>query len=139
MSQLPPIFDAIGQSMKHLGQRQRVIAQNVANADTPGYKAQDIEKPDFGAMVDSGAGGIHVARPRVTPSAGMRAMGVSAPLPGMIDDADISETKPDGNNVTLEDQLLKMGQVQTEFATMTNMYRKQMGLLKAALGKGGTG
>jgi len=47
--------------------------------------------------------------------------------------------KPDGNNVTLEDQLLKMGQVQTDFATMTNLYRKQMSLMKTALGRGGSG
>ncbi len=44
------------------------------------------------------------------------------------------ETKPDGNNVTLEDQLLKMGQVQTDFTPMTNLYRKQMTLIQAAIG-----
>ena len=52
-------------------------------------------------------------------------------------DRDVSETKPDGNNVTLEEQLLKMGQVQADFAAMTNLYRKQQALLKTALGKGG--
>jgi hypothetical protein len=40
-------------------------------------------------------------------------------------DKDISETKPDGNNVTLEDQLLKMGQIQADFTAMTGLYRKQ--------------
>lgn len=52
-------------------------------------------------------------------------------------DSDVSEIKPDGNSVTLEDQLLKLGKIQADFATMTNLYRKQQGLLKAALGRGG--
>jgi len=51
-------------------------------------------------------------------------------------DRETSEAKPDGDNVTLEDQLLKMGQIQADFATMTGIYRKQMGLLKAAIGRG---
>jgi flagellar basal-body rod protein FlgB len=51
-------------------------------------------------------------------------------------DGDTTETKPDGNNVTLEDQLLTLGQVQADFAAMTNLYRKQMGLMKTALGRG---
>ena len=52
-------------------------------------------------------------------------------------DPNTSETKPDGNNVTIEDQLLKMGQVQADFAAMTNLYRKQQALMRTALGKGG--
>ena len=52
-------------------------------------------------------------------------------------DTDVSETKPDGNNVTLEDQLLKMGQIQADFAAMTNIYRKQLSMLKTAIGHGG--
>ncbi len=50
-------------------------------------------------------------------------------------DADTSETKPDGNNVTLEDQLLKMGQIQADFAAMTSLYRKSQGLMQSALGR----
>jgi flagellar basal-body rod protein FlgB len=53
----------------------------------------------------------------------------------VVADSDVSETKPDGNNVTLEDQLLKMGSVQTDFTTMTNLYRKQMALIQAAIGR----
>ncbi len=53
----------------------------------------------------------------------------------IIADSDVSETKPDGNNVTLEDQLLKMGEVRTDFTTMTNLYRKQMALIQAAIGR----
>ncbi|MEN2786160.1 flagellar biosynthesis protein FlgB [Sphingomonas qilianensis] len=127
--------------MKHLSERQRVIAENIANGETPRYKARDVEKPDFAALLDSQAskGGVpHIARPRIALTPGMTAMGARPPqgASGIILDADTSETKPDGNNVTLEDQLLKMGAVQADFAAMTNLYRKQMGLIKTALGRG---
>jgi flagellar basal-body rod protein FlgB len=55
----------------------------------------------------------------------------------VIADKDTSETKPDGNNVGLEDQLLRMGQIQTDFSALTNLYRKQMGLIESALGRTG--
>ena len=54
-------------------------------------------------------------------------------------DENTVETKPDGNNVTLEEQVLKLGAVQSEFAALTNLYRKQMQLLKTATGRGGNG
>jgi flagellar basal-body rod protein FlgB len=84
-------------------------------------------------------GGISVARPQVQLTSAMKGLGAIQPASagGVILDKDITETKPDGNNVTLEDQLLKMGQVQADFTAMTNLYRKQMVMLKTALGKGG--
>jgi flagellar basal-body rod protein FlgB len=68
----------------------------------------------------------------------MAAIGARQPDGGsIVADRDTGETKPDGNNVVLEEQMLKMGQVQSDYATMTGIYRKQMGLLKSAIGRGG--
>ncbi|PNU04786.1 flagellar basal body protein [Novosphingobium guangzhouense] len=141
MSTLPPLFDGMGRAMKSMAERQRVIAENVANSETPGYKARTVEAPDFSALVDGqlGAQGTpHVARPHVELSSGMTALGASAPQAGgrIVLDGNTSETKPDGNNVTLEDQLLSLGQVQQDYAAMTSLYRKQMALMKTAVGKG---
>lgn len=134
------ILDTIGTAMKHLGTRQRIIAQNIANADTPGFKAREAAPVSFAGLVDGqGSGAVQVARPRVIISDSMRALGASAAMAGSVPDDDIAETKPDGNNVTLEDQLLKMGRIQSDFATLTSLYRKQVGLIKSALGKGGGG
>lgn len=140
MSTLPSLFDGMRQAMKSMAENQRVIAENVANSETPGYKARTVEAPDFSAMVDGqlgNSGTPHVARPHVELSAGMTALGARAPIGGghVVLDGNTSETKPDGNNVTLEDQLLHLGQVQQDYATMTNLYRKQMALLKTAVGK----
>lgn len=139
MSNVPSLLAGIGREMKHLSERQRVIAQNIANSETPGFKAREVAAPDFADLLSAqGVGGSpRVARPRISITSGMAALG-ARPIEtrSVLFDKDVSETKPDGNNVTLEDQLLKMGQVQADFATMTNLYRKQQALLKTALGKG---
>lgn len=134
----PALVEGIGLAMRHLSERQKVIAQNIANADTPGFKAREVDAPDFAGLVEGQRGAPHVARPRIRISGGMAALGASQPSAGsnIVADKDISETKPDGNNVTLEDQLLKLGQVQADFAALTNIYRKQMALLKTAVGRG---
>lgn len=124
--------------MKHLSERQRVIAQNIANSETPGFKARDMAEPNFaGLLAAQDTGKPSIARPHVAISSGMAALGARQSMGGnILLDADTSETKPDGNNVALEDQLLKMGQIQADFATMTSIYRKQLALLKTAIGKG---
>lgn len=133
----PPLLDGIGRSMKHLSERQRVIAQNIANSETPGFKAREVNAPNFANLVSAEAGKPAVARPRITLTSGMAALGARQPVGGkIVFDKDTAETKPDGNNVALEDQLLKMGEIQADFATMTSLYRKQMGLLKSAIGRG---
>ena len=140
MPQAPGLIDGLTRSMKALSQRQQVIAQNIANSETPGFKARETVTPDFAALLSAqGDGGApRVARPQVRISSGMAALGARQPDGGsIIADADTSETRPDGNNVGLEDQMLKMGQVQSDFAAATSIYRKQMGMLKTATGRNG--
>ena len=133
------ILAGIGKRMHFLADRQRVIAENVANSETPAYKARDVAAPDFSDFVRT-SGAARVARPHVAITPGMSALGARPPLAGsnIILDSSTSETKPDGNNVTLEEQVLKLGAVQSEFAALTNLYRKQMQLLKTATGRGGS-
>lgn len=133
----PRLLAGLGQAMKSLSERQRVIAQNIANSETPGFKAREVTAPSFASLLSGQeAGKPSVARPRIALTSGMSALGARQPMAGnIILDADVSETKPDGNNVALEDQLLKMGQIQADFATMTSLYRKQIGLLKSAIGR----
>ena len=98
-----------------------------------------LDKSGAGLLELTGDSSASVARPQVRLTAGMSALGARAPLSAgsVMLDASTSEIKPDGNNVTLEDQLLKMGQIQADFATMTNLYRKSQGLLQSALGRKG--
>jgi flagellar basal-body rod protein FlgB len=137
---MPTLVGGLTEAMRHLSERQRLIAGNIANSETPGFRAQEMDAPDFGALVDATARRPGVSRPAVTVSAGMQALGASAPRPArQHEDRNVSEVKPDGNTVTLEDQLLKMGQVQADFAAMTAIYRKSLALMKTAAGRGGGG
>lgn len=140
MPDTPPLMTGIALAMKNLSERQRVIAQNIANGDTPGFKAREVEGPDFASLLDISASGNtpHVGRPNVQISSRMSELGArgTTGVGTIVLDQNVSETKPDGNNVTLEDQMLKMGQIQAEFNALTNLYRKQSQLLKIALGKG---
>ena len=134
------IITAIAREMKHLAERQRVVAQNIANSETPRFKAREVAAPDFSALLagQGGGGRTAVVRPHVEITGGMAALGARrSRAAGTMLDHDVTETKPDGNNVTLEDQMLKMGQIQADFAAMTNLYRKQQALLKTAIGRGG--
>ena len=135
------LIGGIARNMKHLSERQRVISENIANSETPGFKARDVRAPDFSDLIDTGNSSASIARPRVQLTGSMAALGARAPISAgsVMLDADTSETKPDGNNVTLEDQLLKMGQVQADFAAMTSLYRKSEGLMQSALGRKGNG
>lgn len=140
MTTTPRLMDAIAQSMKHLAHSQRVISENIANSETPGFKARTVASPEFASLVDAVGGSPgkpRVDRPRIALSSGMAGLGARAPQAGGLVELDrnTGETKPDGNNVTLEEQLLKMGAVQADFAAMTNLYRKQLGLIKAAIGR----
>ena len=134
MSGTPKLLQGIEQAMQHLSGRQRVVAQNIANSETPGFKAREMEAPDFSRLLATQEGGPRVVRPRVSISSGMAAMGARPPsgANGVVLDKDTMETKPDGNNVTLEEQLLKMGQVQADFTALTSLYKKQLMLMKTA-------
>ena len=137
MASVPDLLTGIGQAMKHLSERQRVISQNIANSDTPGFKARDVERPDFSALVDIHSGDGKVRKPHIEVSSSMAALGAQGGQAGnVVLDESTSETKPDGNNITLEDQMMKMAEVQADFTALTNLYRKQMSLLKIATGHG---
>ncbi len=128
-----PIFEAIAKRMSWLGERHAVLAQNVANADTPGYVAKDVKAPDFSSLL-AGASqklGLTVTQPNhVTP--------VNATLFKRVDQP-VRERSPNGNAVQIEDQMVKVSETASDFALTTSLYRQQLGLLKLVLGRGPSG
>ncbi len=108
-----------------LGQRQAVLAQNIANADSPGYAARDLAP--FGT---------HLARalqPARTAPTHLAAAGGSAERarPERI----AAERTPDGNAVQLEDQLLKVADTDSAQLLVTGLVRKYANLFRTALGR----
>jgi flagellar basal-body rod protein FlgB len=130
------LFKALGAKMDYLSHRQRVISQNIANADTPGYKPQDLTKVDFGSVLKGLTGGGRNVRLETTNSQHM-------PPPNEVPGAkekkqkETYEVAPAGNAVIMEEQLLNAGQTVMDYNLMTSLYEKNVRMIKIALGGGG--
>jgi flagellar basal-body rod protein FlgB len=134
-----PLLVGLEARMRFAQARQQVISQNIAHADTPGYKARVMEEPDFSSVLSSvgGRGAGRVAKPQIAMPEAFKTFGSSVAANAQTQrDENVFETKPNGNTVSLEEQLGELANVQMEYAEMTNLYRKQLGLFRIALGKG---
>ena len=128
-----PLFAAIRGQLSWLDARQRVIAQNVANSDTPGYGARDLKVPDsFAEVVRSGGGsGLTVTSARHIPAANQPdARFTQAKAPD-------SETTLDGNSVVVEEQMLKMAESRMAHDAAIGFYQKSLAMLRMAARKPG--
>ena len=111
----------------HAAERQKLIAQNVANADSPGFRPFDLKPPGL----DRESSGVALART----SAGH--MSLTAGNGGFDNTgAPRFETTPNGNAVNLEDEMMKVAQNQSDYQLAASLYSKSLGLMKIAIGKG---
>ncbi len=125
-------FNAVTGRMAWLNERQRVLAQNIANADTPNYKAMDLREPNFKTVLaQNGAGGLEMrATHAVHIGAGGRGQGRT-----FLEEEQKYEATPSGNAVVLEEEIMKVAQTTADYDKMTNLYKKGVSLMKMALGK----
>ncbi len=128
-----PLLNQIKGRLAWLDDRQRVVAQNVANADTPGYAARDLKTPtDFAAALKAG-GGLQVTRTNamhIAPANANVARFSSQSAPD-------SETTLDGNSVVVEEQMLKMAESRMAYDAAISLYQKSMTMLRMAAKKPG--
>lgn len=130
-----PIFSMMKERMHWLADRQRVIAENVANADTPNYIARDLAEPDFGAMLRRRSSSQVLSAAQTDPQHfDANASGGSSS--GSLMRRPDFETTPTGNSVVLEEQMIKAAENQMDYQTVTGLYSKSIGMLRIALGKG---
>lgn len=125
------LLDGLTAKMKHLDRRQQVVASNIANADTPDYRGRDLEKPDFSKVLGE-VGDRKIHRPRVTATSKMAALGSRVGVGARTTFNENTEVKLNGNNVTVEDEMLKLGDIRQDYSAASNLYRKSLGLLKIA-------
>jgi flagellar basal-body rod protein FlgB len=129
-----PVLSALRTKMQWHQERQRVLSENVSNSDTPNFKPRDLVEPKFD-KTGAPAGTIgQLSMMRTT-------TGHIAPANGGNDSFDQNrkigfETRPAGNAVNLEDQMLKVSANQMDYAAVTSLYSKSLHLLKTAIGKG---
>lgn len=128
-----PLFAALTAKMDWLQERQKVLAQNIANSNTPGYQPRDLEPVSFRDLLRRSGGGGGRLQPAATDARHLAA--TSGRPAGAVVQKGKYETTPSGNAVALEEELMKVAQTQIEFTTTSNLYRKHVALIKAALGK----
>lgn len=128
------LFKGLGAKMDYLNQRQRIIAQNVANSDTPGYQPQDLLPVDFGKVLKNVINHNKLSVDLETTNQN------HMPPPGKVvnprsDEQDETyEVAPAGNAVIMEEQLINAGATVADYNLMTNLYQKHVGMIRTALG-----
>jgi flagellar basal-body rod protein FlgB len=126
-----PMLSMLRQQMTWLQARQSVLSQNVSNADTPGYTANDLKPMDFEKMLNGNDAKFqhgltttddhHIA---ITPTS----QGTGSDSPDI-------ETTPTGASVSLEQEMIKVSETQAEFQAATNLYSKALSMMRTAIGK----
>lgn len=128
-----PGLTALKTRMQWHQERQRVLANNVANSDTPNFRPRDLVEPKFnprGQSVDQPLSSVNVSRTNVNHISG------SAATEGLGKNRRTGyETRPAGNAVNLEEEMMKASANQMDFAAATSLYSRSLGLLKTALGR----
>ncbi len=124
MSQ-PYVFQLASQSAQWLSARQSLIASNVANANTPGYRALDLQP--FSAVLDSTQVAMVTTNPaHMTPTQEEFAS-------ARVAESDSSDETLSGNSVRLEDEMIKLGDVNRAYSMGTNIKRAIHQMLMSAL------
>jgi flagellar basal-body rod protein FlgB len=120
-----PLFAALSQRMAWLTERQAVLAQNVANADTPGYAAQDLPAPDFRKFLEQTTSTVALATTEP---------GHIAVQPSLQDEARPQPASDGSKRVNVEDQMMKVSQTANDYALVTTVYRANLSIVKTVLG-----
>ena len=130
-----PGLSALRTRMQWHQERQRVLAENVANSDTPNFKPKDLVEPKFdagGAGVAGSTGSLAMMRS----SAGQSIASATGGGQSFDQNRKVGfETRPAGNAVNLEDEMLKVSANQMDYAAATSLYSRSLHLLKTAIGK----
>jgi flagellar basal-body rod protein FlgB len=124
------LFSMLRTRMHWHQERQRILAENVSNADTPKYRPRDLAPPQI-ERAPSGLSPLALSRTESLHLAG--STGASnefrAAGPGRY------EVRPAGNAVNLEDEMIKVAANQMDYQAATTLYTRSLGLLKTAIGK----
>jgi flagellar basal-body rod protein FlgB len=128
-----PLMRAMAAKMSYLDKRQSVIAQNIANADTPHYRSKDLTKVDFGSVLK------HVTKDNTVRMETTKPNHMPSPndLRRTKNEKDrmTYEVAPAGNAVIMEEQMVKANQTMMDYSMITNLMTKQSGMYRIAIGQ----
>lgn len=121
------IFQTAGAMARHAGSRQAVVAQNMANADTPNFRAMVM--PSFKDTQEMGGNGA------MKTSRANHFQGADGGTRNIRVAESMSEPAPNGNSVSIEDEMLQAVEVSREHSRALTIYRHGMTVLRATLGR----
>ena len=126
------LFKALGSKMQYLDAKQKVLAQNISNTDTPNYTAREISTPDFGRTLKKVTGDNSV-RLSTRTAGHMAPVGEAAPGRNQ-KQGEFYEVAPGKNAVVLEEQMLKATEASMDHSLMLNVMKKNIGMIRMAIG-----
>lgn len=121
------VLDLADRRIRWLDRRQQVLAQNVANADTPGWIARDL-RPFADVLADGTGASPARSQPR-------HQQGTRDPLLQAASLKAVAARGPNGNAVSMEEQLINVANTETAQSTAVNIFRKYVALFRLALGR----
>jgi flagellar basal-body rod protein FlgB len=125
-----PILSMLKTRLDWAQQRQRVLAENVANADTPHFRARDLAPLSFESKV--AAASVQLATTENSHLTGLS----GGPGAFALERKGHSAVLPTGNAVNLEDEMMKVAANQMDYQAAASLYSRSLALLKTAIGKG---
>jgi flagellar basal-body rod protein FlgB len=125
------LFTALADKMRWHQARQGVLAENIANADTPGYIERDLTPFTFADEMKSVA-----TVTTATTSPAHISVSSGGATEGFGSESSPFEITPSGNGVTLEDEMMKVSGNDMDYQTVTALYTRSMAILRTALGRG---
>lgn len=123
-----PLLSGLASRMQYLSARTSVIAENIANADTPNYVARDVAAPDFKTQTRqyASASTMRASDPRHITTSPMSDKNPPRPSPDRA--ASLS-----GNAVSVEQETMKLSQTRMEYGMASSVYRKSLDLIRLAI------
>lgn len=126
------VFSLANKDMKYLTERQKILAGNVANANTPGYLAKDLKKPNFSDELNS------ALQMTVTNEKHFTGLGGSSLSARVYTPKPTQPLTIDGNGVVLEDQLNEISKDKGEYTRVMTLYNTYKNMIKTAVTKVGS-
>ncbi len=135
-SEMPLMSMMVGK-LSWLTERGEVLAENVANVNTPDYRAKDLAEISFRDQLAQEtrrpAGASQPLRTNAMHMAGWTPVQSFA----IEDRPDHTDPKLNGNTVGIEQQLISVGETQSAYQLTISLYRKHLDLLRTAIGRTG--
>jgi flagellar basal-body rod protein FlgB len=128
-----PIFSMLRTKMQWHQERQSILAENVANADTPKFQPRDLKPLDFGTDTPGaapGTGGAGALKLAATDPSHIAGLGGQTTFEARRHKNDV---RPAGNAMNLEEGMMKVAQNQMDYQAATSLYSRSMGLIRTAI------